>query len=92
MSNWRYAAKLYRLEKDADNYTSDIGTNVSLLEAHTKGHVNQWETEVSWSGIEAWSKGNLALPLVVSISYKDTFSGRNGLDWTEYYFRVTSFF
>jgi len=92
VSNWRYAVKLYRLEKDVDNYSSDVGTDVSLLEANTKGLVNQWESEVSWSGIEAWSKGNLALPLIVSLSYKETFSGRNGLDWTEYYFKVTSFF
>jgi len=90
--NWRYAVKFYRLEKDIDNYNSDVGTDVSLLELNTKGYANQWETEVSWSGIEAWSKGNLAFPLIVSFSYKDTFSGRNGLDWTEYYFKVTSFF
>lgn len=92
VNNWRYAGKLYRLEKDADDYGSSKGTDVSLLEANTKGHVNQWEAEISWSGLEAWSKGNLPLPLIVSFHYKDTFSGSNGLDWTEYYFRVTSFF
>ena len=92
VKNWRYAGRLYRLEKDADNYTSDRGTDVSVLEANTNAYVNQWEAEVSWSGIEAWSKGNLPLPLVASIAYKDTFSGKNGLDWSELYFRVTSFF
>lgn len=90
--NWRLAGHLYRLEKDADDYTSDIGTDVSALENNTNGYVNQWEVEASWSGIEAWSKGNLAMPLIVSLAYKDTFSGKNGLEWKELYFRVTSFF
>lgn len=90
--NWRVAGHLYRLEKDADNYTSDVGTDVSLLEANTDGYANQWETELSWSGLDAWSKGNLFMPLIVSLAYKDTFSGKNGLDWNELYFRVTSFF
>lgn len=90
--NWRYAGRLYRLEKDADNYTSEIGTDVTALEANTAGYANQWEAEVSWSGVDAWSKGNLAMPLIVSLAYKDTFSGKNGLDWNELYFRVTSFF
>jgi hypothetical protein len=92
VKNWRFAGHLYRLEKDADDYGSSIGTDVSVLEANTAAYVNQWEAEVSWSGLEAWSKGNLPLPLVASIAYKDTFSGKNGLDWNEVYFRVTSFF
>lgn len=92
VENWRYAGRLYRLEKDADNYTSDIGTNVSALEANTAGYANQWEAEVSWSGVDAWAKGNLFMPLIVSVAYKDTFSGKNGLDWNELYFRATTFF
>ncbi|CAA6816236.1 MAG: Unknown protein [uncultured Sulfurovum sp.] len=92
VNNWRYAGRLYRLEKDADDYTSDIGTDVTVLEANTAGYANQWEAEVSWSGVDAWAKGNLAMPLIVSLAYKDTFSGKNGLDWSELYFRVTSFF
>lgn len=92
IQNWRVAGRLYRLEKDADNYTSSKGTDVSALEANTDGYANQWETEVSWSGVDAWAKGNLAMPLIVSFAYKDTFSGKNGLDWNELYFRVTTFF
>ena len=92
IKHWRVTGKLYRLEKDTDTYSSSNGTNTSVLEANTKAYINQWETEVSWSGIEAWSKGNLAIPLIVSVAYKDTFSGENGLDWSELYFRVTSFF
>ncbi|CAA6809529.1 MAG: Unknown protein [uncultured Sulfurovum sp.] len=92
VKNWRYAGRLYRLEKDADDYTSDIGTNVSLLEANTNAYANQWEAEVSWSGVDAWAKGNLAMPLIISLAYKDTFSGKNGLEWNELYFRATSFF
>ena len=92
VKNWRYAGRLYRLEKDADDYTSDIGTDVTALETNTAGYVNQWEAEVSWSGVEAWAKGNLFMPLIASVAYKDTFGGKNGLDWSELYFRVTTFF
>jgi hypothetical protein len=92
IQDWRFAGRLYRLEKDADDYTSDKGTDVSMLEANTAGYVNQWEAEVSWSGVDAWAKGNLGMPLIVSLAYKDTFSGKNGLDWNELYFRATTFF
>lgn len=92
INDWRFAGHLHRIEKDKDNYTSDSGTNVSALEANTDVVLNQWETEISWSGIDAWTKGNLPMPLIVSLSYKDTFSGKNGLAWSEFFFRVTSFF
>lgn len=92
VKNWRYAGRLYRLEKDADDYTSSIGTDVTALETNTAGYANQWEAEISWSGVEAWAKGNLAMPLIVSLAYKDTFGGKNGLDWNELYFRATTFF
>lgn len=92
VKNWRYAGRLYRLEKDADDYISEIGTDVSALEANTAGYANQWEAEVSWSGVDAWEKGNLSMPLIVSLAYKDTFSGKNGLEWNELYFRATTFF
>lgn len=92
IDNWRMAGTLYRLEKGSDIYTSDIGTDTSALEANTDSYVNQWETELSWSGIDAWRKGKLPMPLIASLAYKDTFSGKNGLDWSELYFRVTSFF
>jgi len=92
IKSWRFSGHLYRLEKDSDTYTSDIGTDTSVLEANTDSYVNQWETELSWSGIDAWKKDKLPMPLIVSLAYKDTFSGKNGLDWSEIYFRVTSFF
>ncbi len=92
IKSWRFSGHLYRLEKDSDTYTSDIGTDTSVLEANTDSYVNQWETELSWSGIDAWKKDKLPMPLIVSLAYKDTFSGKNGLDWSELYFRVTSFF
>ncbi|NEW60294.1 hypothetical protein GSY74_03275 [Sulfurovum sp. bin170] len=89
--NWRTALNWYRAEKDSDNYSSSKGTDTTALETHTSGHVNQWKTSLSWSGIESWKRGNLALPLVVNLVYRDTYDGKNTPDYQDVYLQLTSF-
>ena len=89
--NWRTGLNWYRAEKDSDSYSSSKGTDVTALETHTFGHVNQWKTSISWSGIEAWKKGILAFPLIVNLVYRDTYDGKNTPDYRDIYLQLTSF-
>lgn len=91
-SDYRVAAVWHRSDKDSDHYHSYKGTDISALEANTYAYANQWEASLSWSGVDAWSKGNLPLPLIVNLSYRDTYEAKNALAWNEVYLNVTSFF
>ena len=91
-SDYRGSIAWHRSDKDSDSYHSSKGTDVSVLEADTYSYANQWEASLSWSGLDAWSKGNLALPLIVNLTYRDTYEAKNALDWSEVYLNVTSFF
>ena len=89
---YRVSTGWRRSEKDADSYHSSKGTDVSMLENHTKAYVAQFEGSLSWSGVEAWKKGDIPFPLVVKLNYRDTYEGKNALKWKEVYLNVTSFF
>ena len=90
--DYRFSAGWHRAEKDKDSYASSKGTNISVLEANTDSYANQWETSISWSGIDAWSKGNIPLPLILTLNYRDTYEAKNAYAWKEVYLGLTSFF
>ena len=91
-NNYRISTAWHRADKDTDQYSSAKGTNTSALEAHTYSYANQWEASLSWSGVEAWKKGELPFPLIVDLSYRDTYKAKNALDWQEISLQLTSFF
>ncbi len=92
LGDWRGSLTWHRYDKQADRYTSDVGTDTSALEANTRVYANQWRAAISWSGIHAWSEKRLPLPLIVRLETQRTYQGRNFVDVRDYYVRLTSFF
>ena len=89
--DWRTSLNWYRAQKESDSYSSSKGTDVTALETHTSGYLNQWKTSISWSGINMWEKGSFPFPLVVSLVYRDTYDGKNTPDYQDIYLQLTSF-
>jgi len=90
--DYRLSSSWRRSEKNSDHYYSSKGTDVSYLGNNSDASASLWENSLSWSGIDSWRKGELAIPLVVTLSYRDTYKGKNSLKWKEIYLNVTSFF
>ncbi len=90
--DFRACVAWHRSEKDSDHYSSSKGTDVSTLETNTYAYTNQWEGSLSWSGLDAWKKGDLPFPLIVNLTYRDTYKAKNALDWSEVHLTLTSFF
>ena len=90
--DWRGSLTWHRYDKGADRYRSDIGTDTSALEAYTRSYANQWRATISWSGIRAWQRGSIPLPLIVALEMQRTYEGRNFVNVNDLYLRVTTFF
>lgn len=91
-SNYRVALNWYRVDKDRDHYNSAKGTDTSLLEKDSDSYSNQYRASLSWSGVESWRKGEIPFPLIVNLTYKDTYSAKNALDWRVISLQVTTLF
>ncbi|RLA63220.1 MAG: hypothetical protein DRQ78_07100 [Epsilonproteobacteria bacterium] len=92
IGNWRLGATWHRYKKEADKYTSDIGTDTSALSENTSLYANQWKGSISWSGINAWKEGILPMPLIVELTVQETYEAKNFPKVRDIYFRITSFF
>jgi len=90
--NWRASATGHFYIKGQDKYTSDFGTNTSMLENNTNIRANQWRAGLSWSGINAWQAGDIPLPLIIKFEMQDTYSGYNFPRVRDYYLQLTSFY
>jgi len=90
--NYRFATSWYRAEKEKDSYSSAKGTDVSVLETNTNAYANQWKSSISWSGIDAWEKGNIPFPIILTLNYRDTYKAKNAYAWREVYLGITSLF
>jgi hypothetical protein len=90
--NWRASVTEHLYIKGQDKYTSDLGTNTSMLENNTRIRANQWRAGFSWSGINAWRDGNLPLPLIIRFEVQDTYAGQNFPKVRDYYLQLTSFY
>lgn len=92
IGNWRAGLTWQLYRKEADKYTSSLGTNTSALEANTPHDVQQWKADLSWSGIEAWKQGDLPLPLIVQLTGQETYKARNFPKIHTVFLQITSFF
>lgn len=90
--DWRASATGHLYTKAADRYTSDLGTDTSVLEVNTKVRADQWRASISWSGVNAWQQGKIAMPLIVKLEMQDTYGGRNFPKVRDFYLQVTRFF
>jgi hypothetical protein len=90
--DWRPSATWHRWQKSPDRYTSPTGQNTAALETNTNIDTNQWRLALSWSGIGAWQRGAMPLPLVARLEMQETCEGRNMVDVRDYYLTLTTFF
>jgi hypothetical protein len=90
--NWRASGTGHMYIKGRDKYTSDLGTNTTMLENYTNIKAKQWRAGLSWSGISAWQAGDIPLPLIVKFEVQDTYGGYNFPKVRDYYLQLTSFF
>lgn len=90
--DWRVSGTWHRWQKGADSYRSPSGRDTTMLTAGTAIQANQWRVSVSWSGIEAWRRRVLPLPLIVKLELQDTYQGRNMTDVRDVYLQLTSAF
>jgi len=92
IGNWRAGLTWHLYQKEADTYTSSLGTNTSTLEANTLNDAQQWKADLSWSGIKAWKQGDLPLPLIVQLTVQETYKARNFPKVHDVFLQITSFF
>lgn len=90
--NWRASGTGHWYIKGRDKYTSDLGTNTTMLENNTSIKAKQWRAGLSWSGINAWQTGDIPLPLIIKFEMQDTYAGYNFPKVRDYYLQLTSFF
>ena len=92
-SDWRVSATWHRYEKSSDHYSSNNPLlDTSLLEQDTRVETNQYRLSLGWSGIKAWQRGQLPVPLVIKLEMQDTPNGRNFVAVRDYYLQMTTFF
>lgn len=91
-SDWRASATWHLYTKDMNRYQSDRGTDTSALEANTNVRADQWRAGISWSGVNAWRQGKIAMPLIVKLEMQETYGGRNFPKVRDFYLQLTSFF
>ncbi len=92
IGSWRGSVTWHRYQKSGDHYTSARGQNVSALEMESSQSANQWRIAASWSGVDAWLKKEIPLPLIVKLEYQTTYSGHNMPDVDDIYLTLTTFF
>lgn len=91
-SNWRFATTWHRFQKKSDEYHSALGTDTAPLEAYTDRRADQYRVSATWSGVQAWQQGKLALPVIVKLEFQDTYGGRNFVDVQDIYLQVITLF
>ncbi len=93
LGDWRLSLGYHRYQKGADRYRDpSSGTEVSSLSANTEVYADQWRAAVSWSGIGAWQRGHLPVPLIVQLETQQTWRAKNFPDVSDVYLQLTSFF
>lgn len=92
VGDWRVSATWHRYRKLSDNYSSDLGSDTSYLNANTDTLADQYRLSIGWSGVNAWREGKLPLPLVLRLEMQDAVRGRNFVDVRDIYLRVITFF
>lgn len=90
--DWRPSITWHRWQKSPDSFTSPSGQDTTALEANTNIDTNQWRMALSWSGINAWRRGVMPLPLVARLEMQESYEGRNMVDVRDYYLTLTTFF
>jgi hypothetical protein len=90
--DWRLSTTWHRYVKSADHYSSDLGTDTSALNANTQVRADQWRVGLSWSGINAWRQGEIAMPVIIKLEMQDTYAGQNFPKVRDVYLQLTSFF
>lgn len=90
--DWRPSVTWHRWQKSPDRYTSPRGQNTAALEANTNIDTNQWRLALSWSGIGAWQRGAIPLPLIAKLEMQETYEGRNMVKVRDFYLTLTTFF
>ncbi|MGQ2964227.1 hypothetical protein [Methylophilus sp.] len=91
-SNWRLAGTWHRFQKRSDEYRSSLGTDTESLEAYTDRRADQYRVSATWSGVQAWQQGKLAMPVIVKLEFQDTYAGRNFTDVQDIYLQVITLF
>jgi hypothetical protein len=91
-SNWRFATTWHRFQKQSDEYRSTLGTDTVALEAYTDRRADQYRVSATWSGVQAWQQGKLALPVILKLEFQDTYGGRNFVDVQDIYLQVITLF
>lgn len=90
--DWRPSITWHRWQKSSDRYTSPTGQNTRALETNTNINTNQWRMALSWSGIGAWQRGAMPLPLIARLEMQDTPEGHNMVAVRDWYLTLTTFF
>lgn len=90
--DWRPSVTWHRWQKSPDRYTSPRGQNTAALEVNTNIDTNQWRLALSWSGIGAWQRGEIPLPLIAKLEMQETYEGRNMVKVRDFYLTLTTFF
>lgn len=89
--NWRASGTAHFFRKGADRYYQG-NTRLTTLEKDTHQQADQWRLSLSWSGYQAFKRGNLPLPLAVKLETQQTAGGTNMPDIWDWYLTVTSVF
>ncbi len=91
--DWRVAATWHRYEKSRDHYHSNHpGLSAEVLEQDTAILTDQYRLSLGWSGVRAWQRGQLPLPLVLKLEMQDTPNGRNFVAVRDLYLQITTLF
>ena len=90
--DWRIGTTWHHYQKKANTYSSTLGTDTSALSIDTDQSVDQWRADLSWSGISAWRRGDIALPLIFKLTVQETYAAINFPKTHNVYLQITSFF
>jgi hypothetical protein len=90
--NWRIGATWHYYQKEVDTYNSTFDTDTSVLSMNTNQSAEQWKADLSWSGIKAWEKGDITLPLIFKLTVQETYTAKNFPKTHNVYLQITSFF
>ena len=91
-ADWRVSATRHLYIRGKDSYRSDLGTDTSALVTNSNVRADQWRAGISWSGIDAWRRGSVPLPMIIKLEMQETYGGYNFPKVRDYYLQLTSFF
>lgn len=92
IGDWRLSTTWHRYREARDRYWSYLGTDTSALSNSTETLTDQLRLGISWSGVDAWRGGQLAVPLIIKLEMQDAVRGRNFVGVRDIYLRISSFF